>query len=108
MSAANTVELGSIAKLIRSKNAGPWMLTIDVMLPDEATYRRVLHSGVLSAETVGRLLGIDPAAIEIYEYEPASTVKLSFPRTHPNGDPADTDVFGGQQFAPLFSLPIPA
>ncbi|MGO2112081.1 MAG: hypothetical protein ACTH31_10760 [Pseudoclavibacter sp.] len=29
------------------------------------------------------------------------------PRHVPNGDPADTDTFGGQQFAPLVDLEIP-
>jgi len=32
------VRLDSIAKVIRSKNAGPCLLTLDVMLPDEATF----------------------------------------------------------------------
>ena len=39
--------LGELAKLIRSKNAGPFMLTFDVMFEDENAYRKVLASGVL-------------------------------------------------------------
>lgn len=100
--------LGELAKLIRSKNAGPWMMTIDVMLPDAETFERVVRSGVLTPDKVGPLLGIDPADIELYEYSPAHTVKMSFPRKFPNGHPDDTDIFGGQQFAPLVSLPIPS
>lgn len=100
--------LGELAKLIRSKNAGPWMMTIDVMLPDAETFEMVVRSGVLSSERVGLLLGIEPEKIDLYEYAPAHTVKISFPRSVPNGHPHDTDIFGGQQFAPLVKLPVPS
>lgn len=99
--------LGDIAKLIRSKNAGPWTLTIDVMLQDHDDYQAVIASKVLDASNVARLLGIDPTTIDVYHYAPANAIKLSFPRAVPNGHPEDTDVFGGQQFAPLVNLEIP-
>ena len=35
------MRLDSIAKAIRSKNAGPCLLTLDLMLPDEATFAYV-------------------------------------------------------------------
>ena len=50
--------LGSLARLIRSKNAGPWMLTVDVMLPDAATYRRVVDSGVFTPERMSDCFGV--------------------------------------------------
>lgn len=99
--------LGSLARLIRSKNAGPWMLTIDVMLPDAATYQRVVDSGVFTPERMSDFFGAEPRDIAIYHYAPANAVKVSFPRTVPNGHPDDTDLFGGQQFAPLVDLEIP-
>jgi hypothetical protein len=34
-------------------------------------------------------------------------LKASIPRPAPSGDPADTDVFGGQQHGPLVDLEIP-
>jgi hypothetical protein len=45
--ALSNVTLGELAKLIRSKNAGPFVLTIDVMFEDEETYRRVLNKAEL-------------------------------------------------------------
>lgn len=104
---SQTQTLGEIAKLIRSKNAGPWMLTIDVMLPDEQTYQNIVQSNVLTAENVGPLLGVNPQDINVYQYAPAHTIKLSFPRAFPNGHPKDTDIFGGQQFAPLVNIAVP-
>lgn len=99
--------LGSLAQLIRSKNAGPWMLTIDIMFPDETTYQQVVASGVISAERVGGLLDVAADQLQIFHYHPANAIKVSFPRKYPNGHPFDTDAFGGQQFAPLVDLEIP-
>jgi len=100
--------LGSLAQLIRSKNAGPWMLTIDIMFPDEITYQHVVDSNVIRKEVIAPLLKIPESTVEIYYYSPANAIKISFPRSVPNGHRLDNDLFGGQQFAPLVSLQIPA
>ena len=47
--------LGDVAKVIRSKNAGPLLLTIDVIFGDEETYEKVLASGVLDARAIAKL-----------------------------------------------------
>jgi len=99
--------LGSMAQLIRSKNAGPWMLTVDIMFSDAETYRHVVSTGVITAALVEDMFGVPSGQVEIFEYNPANAIKISFPRSRPNGHPLDTDLFGGQQFAPLVDLEIP-
>jgi hypothetical protein len=47
--------LGELSRLIRSKNAGPFELTFDIMFDDEATYRRVLSSRILTKESFAAL-----------------------------------------------------
>ncbi|MFD1211508.1 DUF4387 domain-containing protein [Arthrobacter sp. GCM10027362] len=100
--------LGELAQLIRSKNAGPWTLTVDIMFPDAQTFEHVVASGAVTPAAVGPLLGVDPGLIEMFNYAPANAIKFSFPRQYPNGHPEDTDAFGGQQFAPLVDLEIPS
>lgn len=99
--------LGSLATLIRSKNAASWMLTVDIMLPDAATYQRVIDSGRITQATMGEMFGLDADRVAVYHYAPANAVKISFPRRIANGNPGDADAFGGQQFAPLVELDIP-
>jgi len=99
--------LGSLAQLIRSKNAGPLNLTVDVMLPDQKTYQHVVASEVLNDDTISQLFGVKSELVQIYHYAPANAIKISFPRSRPNGHPEDTDLFGGQQFAPLVDLELP-
>jgi len=83
--------------LVRSKDAGPFMLTLDFFFVDEGA-RRAL-APVLSAERIGALYGVDPAAVEVFELPDINALKISFPRRVVSGDPGDTDITGGQQYA---------
>jgi hypothetical protein len=91
---------------VRSKNAGPFTVTFDLFFPDEATFREVCDRKVLTTEVVGRLYDLDPAQVRIFEFSPALAIKVSVPRLVPGGAPGDTDVAGGQQFAPLLDIPV--
>src|SRR6266566_6185465 len=93
--------LAEVAKLIRSKNAGPFWLTFDVMFQDPELYRRARDQRVITADLVARLYRVDPALVKVFDCDSALALKVSFPRLHSSGSPADTDVFGGQQYAPL-------
>ena len=42
--------LGEMATLIRSKNAGPFNLTFDIMFEEEENYQKVIASNVLTKE----------------------------------------------------------
>ncbi len=41
------------------------------------------------------------------EFDPALAIKFTIRRERPSGSPGERDVFGAQQYAPLFDLPIP-
>ena len=100
-------QLMDLACLMRSKNAGPFLTTIDVMLPDAETYRHVRDSGVITDTLVAKLLGVDPGIVKIHFYEPALAIKVTVPRVVGVGDPADNDMFAGQVFGPLTELELP-
>jgi len=52
--AAGTCYLGDVASIIRSKNAGPYELTFDVMFDDDETYAKVKNCGILTQATVAQ------------------------------------------------------
>lgn len=99
--------LYELARLIRSKNAGPFMLTIDVMFDDAASYARVRDAGVLHPELIGRVYGLDAADVQIFDYRPALAFKISIPRPMTSGGRLDSDVYGGQFHSPLVMLEVP-
>jgi Domain of unknown function (DUF4387) len=98
--------LAETAKLIRSKNAGPFWLTFDVMFDDEAVYRRVRDQGVLTVEVVSRLYAVPADQVLLFADDNALAIKASIPRPRSSGSALDTDIFGGQQYAPLLDLSV--
>jgi len=99
--------LANLARLIRSKNAGPFELTFDIMFEDEARYRRVKDSGMLTREAVASRYGLEPSQVRFFYCDNALAVKASIPRPCFQGDLRDADGHGGQQYAPLMDIEIP-
>ncbi len=99
--------LGELAKLIRSKNAGPFTLTFDVMFETEAVYRRVLRSGVLTKAVFAELYRIPEEEVMFFTHDAARAIKVSIPRPAIQGSRDDGDMYGGQQHGPLVTLEMP-
>ena len=99
-------KLHELASLIRSKNAGPFQLTIDIMFDDRTTYERVLASGAISAERFAALYRLPAGDVRIIPYEAAFAIKVTLPRPVVSGDLADGDMMGGQLYGPLADLQI--
>jgi hypothetical protein len=81
--------LRDLAKMIRSKNAGPFELTFDILFDDEAKYLRVKNSGVISRELIARLFGFEVDKVKLFNYDPAFAIKATVPRWTVSGDPDD-------------------
>ena len=90
--------------LIRSKDAGPFMLTIDLFFADAETREGFMAAGVFSAERIGALYGVDPAQVQVFELADIDALKISFPRPIASGELGDTDITGGQQYAILVEM----
>jgi hypothetical protein len=99
-------ELWQFTKLIRSKNAGPFELTFDIMFKDEESFRTVIDSGKLSAELIAQLYKVERKQVRFFVIQPLLAVKISIPRPIFSGDVNDTDVYGGQFHGPLVKLQI--
>ena len=92
--------------LIRSKNAGPFWMTIDIMMKDEEAYQRVKRSKAVTRELIARMYSQDIAQVIVVEHDAARTIKVSIPRKFSAGSPEDSDSHGAQQYAPLLDLAI--
>jgi hypothetical protein len=55
--------LGDLAKLVRSKNAGPFWLTVDIMFDDAGAYRRARDAEIVNRAAIARLYNRNPADI---------------------------------------------
>lgn len=105
---AGAARLYDLAKVLRSKNAGPFELTLDIIFDDEEKYRAVKRSGVIDRELVCRLYGVRPAdVLHLVCFDAARAIKITIARPVDSGGIGDTDVYGAQQHAPLIDLMIP-
>ncbi len=98
--------LRDIAQVCKSKNAGPFDLTLDVVFADETLYRRVKESRQLGPALFARLYGVREEEVLFTAYDAGRAFKATFPRLVPAGAPGDTDVYGAQQHAPLLEAEI--
>lgn len=99
-------QLVDLAGILRTKNAGPLTLTIDILFPDKESYERVVNSGAVNKRTVSELYDVEENDILIVEYGIVNAIKVAFPRKRVSGSIADNDVYGCQQHRPIASLEI--
>ncbi len=104
----DSVPLQELAQVIRSKNAGPFEITFDVMFTDPEVYTRVRDSGALTRERVRELYRVPDEDITCCMFfEPALAFKFTLVRHGDQGGVGERDTFGAQQHAPLLDIPIP-
>ena len=101
-------KLGALASVIRSKNSGPYEITMDVMFDESTLYDRVKSSGVLSKSTIARLYDIDEFKIEVAMWwDPALAFKITIVRPMVSGSWGEIDVHSSCQHVPLMHLDVP-
>lgn len=98
-------ELGSIAQKVRSKNAGPFWITIDIFCGDQTAFERVQRGVDTSA--VAKLLGAPSQTLKRFDIADLNVVKLSIPRPDVQGTIHDRDMHGAAMAALVAEMDIP-
>jgi hypothetical protein len=99
--------LRDIASVIRSKNAGPFEVSIDIMFEDDALYERACASPGLSKSEIARRYKIaGDHVLDVIHYRPARAIKINLLRPVSSGSVGDRDVYGAQQYVPLLDVEL--
>lgn len=85
-------EIGAVALKVRSKNAGPFWVTVDIFCGSPEAFERI--SGGLTTERVAALFKSDPEVIKRFDMPELNVVKLSLPRPQIQGTIHDRDMHG--------------
>jgi hypothetical protein len=106
--------LGELASVLRSKNAGPFELTFDVMFAFEDEYKLVKEAGFLNAATIAKLCNIQEEDV-VWSgfFDQALAFKATIPRTQRgkvqgNGGFMESDVHGSNKYLDLYYYELPA
>lgn len=86
--------LGEMVDKVRSKNAGPFWLTIDIFCGDSETYRTI-DSKLTNAE-IATLLQQPEENLKRFSMPNLNVIKFSLPRPHVQGSRLDRDMHGAQ------------
>lgn len=98
------MKLIDIAKILRSKNAGPLYITFDIIFENTADMKKVYSA--LTAEQVAKAYDVAADSITIIPYEIVDSIKITFPRKIVSGCIQEDDVYGCQQHMPLANIEI--
>lgn len=89
---------------LRSKNAGPCQLTLDLIFTDRAGMDRVVARLEPIRAQVAIRYGVALHDVQAFVFPPALAIKFTLPRARISGDVGDCDVYGAQQHGPLLEI----
>lgn len=96
------MRLHELATVVRSKNAGPFLVTIDLFFPDQASFDAVQRSGVLEIGSIAALYDIPAEDVVGSFWEPrALGAKVTIRKRPSVNDLFCGDLFGSHQHIPL-------
>lgn len=96
--------LREVCRHVRSKNAGPFWVTIDVFFDGGEAYARYKEAPALSSDTIAETYGVDAGQVKRFEVDSLYVLKISYPRTSPQGGVTERDMHSGQQYVRLLDL----
>ena len=89
-----SVSVSSLADTIRSKNAGPFWVTIDIFCGDDTSFKRLSHG--LDTQQLAKALNQMEHTIKRFDIESLNVIKFSLPRPVVQGHRLDRDMHGAQ------------
>ena len=91
--------LSKITKNIRSKNAGPFWITVDLFFKDKNSFFYACKN--ISNEEILNILKIKKNKLKRFDISSLNVIKFSFARKHIQGSRLDRDMHGAS-FSVLF------
>ena len=101
------MKMKEIASVIRSKNSGPYELTMDLMFPNDDVFEKVVASNVINRERIAEIYQLKAEEVlSIVIFPKARAIKATIVRPMASGALGERDVYGAQQHAPLMDLEV--
>ena len=98
--------LQQVCRRIRSKNAGPFWVTIDFFFDSPHSFERYSRSAAIGPGAFAAAFGIDAAAVRYYPVPSLNVLKVSYPRASVQGGMVERDMHSGQQYVRLLGIEL--
>jgi len=99
--------LRDLTSVIRSKNSGPYELTLDIMFKEKKDFEKAVEKDIINKELIMKLYCVSKdQVLDIIAFPQAKAIKATIIRPIASGALGERDVYGAQQHAPLMDLVI--
>jgi hypothetical protein len=99
-------KISELAQYVRSKNAGPFWVTLEIFCDNDEAYRRIKNSPAIAPEKVAALYGAKVSMIKSFFIDNLRVIKFSYPRPMPSGHKYENDMHAGQQYIRIAELEV--
>lgn len=99
-------KLRDVSRHIRSKQAGPFWVTIDIWFDGQTSFDRYKDSAGLSPGVFADLFGTDAGLVKKISVPELNLIKVSYPRATPQGGVIERDMHSGQQYVRLLDVEL--
>lgn len=96
--------IGETAFYVRSKNAGPFWVTVDIFCGEREVFEKLSDSKNITKEKVAEVYGVNSEEVKIFRIPNLNVIKISFPRVKPQGQKYERDMHAGQQYVQIAEL----
>ncbi len=96
--------IGENAHYVRSKNAGPFMVTVDIFCGEKSMFEKISASKSITAEKIAEVYHVQPEEVKLFYIPDLNVIKISYPRELPQGQKYERDMHAGQQYVQIAEL----
>jgi hypothetical protein len=98
--------LADLCRYVRSKNAGPFWITVDLFFDEREKFDRCAAAGALQPAALATLFAVPEHQVKRFLVSDLMVLKISYPRQRPQGGVLERDMHGGQQYVRLLDLEV--
>lgn len=98
--------IGETAYYVRSKNAGPFWVTVDIFCGEKDVFEKLSASASITKEKVAEVYGVKSEEVKIFYIPNLNVIKISYPRVMPQGQKYERDMHAGQQYVQIAELEV--
>jgi hypothetical protein len=99
-------KVSEVCRHVRSKNAGPFWITVDLFFRDQEMFEKYAGSAELQVPAIAALFDAEEVLIKRFPLPSLLALKISYPRKRPQGGALERDMHGGQQYLRLLDVEL--
>lgn len=99
-------KISEVCRHVRSKNAGPFWITVDLFFKGKAQFLAWENARELQCDSIASLFDVDITTVRRFAVPELDVLKISFPRKIPQGGVFERDMHGGQQYVRLLDIEL--